>query len=251
MNTPHIPETHDSHWLAVRHGVLAGLAMLALLAPPGILGPGGALASAPVRVLPQATAVRSADLGGVEVSDDARLMAHWIASTGDHTAMPFVLIDKRAARLYVFDAQARLVDNTAVLLGSAPGDDSVPGIGDKPIALVLPQERTTPAGRFAGQRGLNLDGEDVVWVDYDAAVSMHRVRANNPKERRLERLASDTADDNRISYGCINIPASFFDAHIATTFANQRAMVYVLPEQKSLQTVFGVPSQGHLAQMIK
>lgn len=255
MNITTTPESNDSPWLAVRHGVLAGLAMLALLAPPGILGPGGALASAPVRVSPQATAaVRSADLLGVEVSDDARLMAHWIASTGDHTAMPFVLIDKRAARLYVFDAQARLVDNTAVLLGSAPGDESVPGIGDKPIAHVLPEERTTPAGRFAGQRGLNLDGEDVVWVDYDAAVSMHRVRANNPKERRLERLASDTADDNRISYGCINVPADFFDAYVAPTFSTQQAMVYVLPEHKSLQTTFGMPSGSalaHLAQMIR
>ena len=37
--------------------------------------------------------------------------------------------------------------------------------------------------------GRNLQGEDIVWVDYDAAVSMHRVRANNPAERRLERLA--------------------------------------------------------------
>lgn len=251
MNITTTPESNDSPWLAVRHGVLAGLAMLALLAPPGILGPGGALASAPARVPPLATPARSADLGDVGVSDDARLMAHWIASTGDHAARPFVMIDKRAARLYVFDAQARLVDHSAVLLGSAAGDDSAPGVGDKPIAHVLPEERTTPAGRFAGQRGSNTDGEDVVWVDYDAAVSMHRVRANNPKEQRLQRLASDTADDNRISYGCINIPAPFFDAHIAPTFANQRAMVYVLPEQKTLQTVFGVPPPGHLAQMIR
>ncbi len=251
MNTALHTETHDSPWLAIRHGVLAGLALLAVLAPPGILGPGGALASAPARVPTESTAVRVAELGDVQASDDARLMANWIAATGDHATMPFVLIDKRAARLYVFDAQARLVDHTAVLLGSAHGDESVPGIGDKPIADVLPEERTTPAGRFAGQRGLNIDGEDVVWVDYGAAVSMHRVRANNPKERRLQRLASESADDNRISYGCINIPASFFDAHIAPTFSAQRAAVYVMPEQQSLQTVFGVPPQDHLAQMIR
>ncbi len=251
MNTAASHEAHDSPWLAVRHGVLAGLAMLALLAPPGIQGPGSALASAPARVSTQATSVRIAELGDVEMSDDARFMANWIASTGDHAARPFVLIDKRAARLYVFDAQARLLGHTAVLLGSAHGDDSVPGIGHKAIAQVLPEERTTPAGRFVGQRGLNIGGEDVVWVDYDAAVSMHRVRANNPKERRLHRLATETTDDNRISYGCINIPASFFDAHIAPTFSVQRAAVYVMPEQKSLQAVFGVPPQGHLAQMIR
>ena len=186
-----------------------------------------------------------------QASSDLRRMANWIARSGDHASMPFVVIDKRAAHLYVFDAQARLLDHTAVLLGSAQGDDSVPGIGDKAIADVLPEERTTPAGRFVGQRGLNLGGEDVVWVDYGAAVSMHRVRANAPKERRLQRLASESSDDNRISYGCINIPANFFDAHIAPTFSAQQAMVYVLPEQKTLQTVFGVPPPGLLAQMIR
>jgi len=85
-----------------------------------------------------------------------------------------------------------------VLLGLARGDDSVPGIGERKIAEILPFERTTPAGRFVGERGRNASGEDIVWVDYDAAVSMHRVRATNPKERRLERLASPTPADNRI-----------------------------------------------------
>lgn len=251
MNTPAPIDPPDNLWPAARNGVLAGLAMLALLAPPGTWGPGGALASAPEQVTVEAAPARLAELGNVDVSDDARLMAHWVASTNDHAARPFVLIDKRAARLYVFDAQARLLDHTAVLLGSAAGDDSVPGIGDKAIADVLPEERTTPAGRFVGQRGLNLGGEDVVWIDYDAAVSMHRVRANVPKERRQQRLASESADDNRISYGCINIPATFFDAHIAPTFSAQQAMVYVLPEQKTLQTVFGMPPPGLLAQMIR
>ena len=39
----------------------------------------------------------------------------------------------------------------------------------------------------------------MVWVDYDAAVSMHRVRTTNAAERRLARLASPGIDDNRIS----------------------------------------------------
>lgn len=248
MNAPTHDPTEPTAWLAIRHGVLAGLAMLALLLPPG--APGPASASQPLAPL-ASSSPRLADLGDADASNDLRHMANWIASSGDHAAMPFVVIDKRAAHLYVFDAQARLLDHTAVLLGSAHGDDSVPGIGDKAIADVLPEERTTPAGRFQGQRGLNIGGEDVVWVDYDAAVSMHRVRATQPKERRLQRLATETADDNRISYGCINIPAPFFDAHIAPTFAVQRAMVYVLPEQKTLQTVFGVPPSEHLAQMIR
>lgn len=253
------PTTQEERttWADIRNGVLAGVAILALLLPPG--APLSHSASQ-LTASSEPTPLRRAELGGVHASNDMRHMANWIASSGDHAAMPFVMIDKRASRLYVFDAQARLLDHTAVLLGSAQGDESTPGIGDKAIADVLPEERTTPAGRFKGQRGLNIIGEDVVWIDYDAAVSMHRVRTTQPKERRLQRLASETVDDNRISYGCINIPAAFFDAHIAPTFSVHRAMVYVLPEQKTLQTVFGVQvpeaipaqqAQGHLAQMTR
>ena len=246
MNTPPPDLSATSDWPAIRHGLLAGAALLALVFPHGTPEVAGAAQRGA-----EPAPLRMAELGDADASTDMRLMANWIAGSGDHADRPFVLIDKRAARLYVFDEQARLLDDTPVLLGLAQGDDTVPGIGDKAIADVLPEERTTPAGRFVGERGLNLGGEDVVWVDYDAAVSMHRVRANNVKERRLQRLASETADDNRISYGCINVPANFFDAHIAPTFARQRAMVYVLPEEKSLQAVFGLPARGQMAQMIR
>lgn len=127
-----------------------------------------------------------------------------------------------------------------MLLGAAPGDDSVEGIGARPISDVRPEERTTPAGRFVAERGRNALGEDVVWVDYAAAVSMHRVRATDPKERRLERLASPTVDDNhRISYGCINVPVAFYEAYVQPTFARYRGVVYVLPEFRSARQVFG------------
>ena len=98
---------------------------------------------------------------------------------------------------------------TSALIGLAKGDDSVVSIGDKPLAAVKPQERTTPAGRFTGGVGHNLSGENVVWVGYEPGISMQRVRALNPKERRLERLASTEVNDYRIFYGCINISAEF------------------------------------------
>ena len=172
-------------------------------------------------------------------SPDARLVADFVAASGDNDGIEFFLIDKKFARLYVFDADARLLATSPVLLGSAKGDDSVPGIGLRPLSAVRPSERTTPAGRFVAQRGHNTNGEDVVWVDYDAAVSMHRVRTANVKDRRLERLATPTVDDNRISYGCINVPAAFYNANVKPVFANRRAIVYVLPEVKSVQQVFG------------
>lgn len=93
---------------------------------------------------------------------------------------------------------------------------------------------------------MNANGEDVVWVDYDAAVSMHRVRANVKAERRLERLASSTAADNRISFGCINLPVSFYEKVLNPLVRGSGAVVYVLPETQPAAALFGaydVPAQ--------
>jgi hypothetical protein len=181
-----------------------------------------------------------ADFGAESPSVDTRAVVDWIASSGNHGGLHFVVVDKKAAQLYLFNANAKLIAATPVLLGEAMGDELVPGIGDRPIALVMPHERTTPAGRFVAERGHNARGEDVVWVDYAAAVSMHRVVTNVPSDRRLQRLASPTVDDNRISYGCINVPVDFYEAHIRPSFANQRGIVYVLPDTLTIGQVFGI-----------
>ena len=134
--------------------------------------------------------------------------------------------------------QAELNGATAVLLGAARGDEAVPGIGHRAVHDVQPHERTTAAGRFMGEPGRNTLGEDVVWVDYSSAVSMHRVRAIDPHERRLERLASTEVEDNRISYGCINVPAVFYENFVQPAFNARYGVVYVLPEMKPIEAVF-------------
>jgi hypothetical protein len=67
---------------------------------------------------------------------------------------------------------------------------------------------------------------------------MHRVLTTNPKERRAERLASATTLDNRISYGCINIPVKFFENVVRPAFTGTRGIVYVLPETRTARQVF-------------
>jgi len=171
----------------------------------------------------------------------------WVRATHNHHGQPFAIIDKKAAMLHVFDAAGNPVGSSPVLLGLAVGDDSAPGIGTRKLSDIGPAERTTPAGRFVSEPGRNLQGEDIVWIDYDAAVSMHRVRASNKADRRLERLATPTAADNRISYGCVNVPAAFYDARIKPVFGLQPAVVYVLPETRSVNTLFGLANGRTLA----
>lgn len=172
------------------------------------------------------------------LSEDAAQALTWLKGQRDQSGRPFLLLDKRLAHAWVFDSNARLVGTTPVLLGLAKGDDSVPGIGEKPIASILPQERTTPAGRFHLEPGKNAKGERIYWVDYDAAVSLHRVRSANAREKRLERLASPDAEDNRISYGCINVPEAFYNDVIDAHFSAGKGSIYVLPETRPVSTLF-------------
>jgi len=172
------------------------------------------------------------------LSKDAQTALRHVYATRDNGDAPFVVIDKRQTRLWVFDAQGRPQGSTPILLGFARGDDSVPGIGDKPLSRVRPGERTTPAGRFVGEHGRNLKGDDIIWVDYDAAVSMHRVKDVHRSDRREQRLRTRSIADNRISYGCINIPKAFYEQVLKPTVAGAQPVVYLLPETRPVATIF-------------
>jgi hypothetical protein len=183
-----------------------------------------------------------ADFGAFKAPAAVKTLADWIVRSGDHRSRSFALLDKRDAQLYVFEPDGRLQARSAVLLGYARGDHTVPGIGDRPLDQVRPEERTTPAGRFLLEAGRNTHGEDILWVDYDAAVSIHRLRANNPTERRVQRMQSPSSADNRISYGCINVPVPFYDAVMKPAFSRtahaERGVLYILPEVLPLSEVF-------------
>jgi hypothetical protein len=181
---------------------------------------------------------RGADFRGTLAGADVHRVADWVVATSDQREKPFAVVDKRQAMVYVFEPSGQLQAASPVLLGLARGDDSEPGIGDKPMAAIRPDERTTPAGRFVAQPGKNLGGENVIWVDYDAAVSMHSVRANVKSERRLERLQSPDPAQHRISYGCINLPAEFFSKVAWPAFGSVGGTIYVLPETRPLAEVF-------------
>ena len=173
------------------------------------------------------------------VSQPSREMADWIVDSGDNHLKPFVIVDKKQAKVFVFDATGHLLGSAPVLLGLAIGDDSVPGIGQRKLSSIRPEERTTPAGRFVASLDRNVRGEEILWVDYEAAISMHRVITSNPKERRLQRLASPSTSDRRISYGCINVPVQFYNMVLSPAFAGTDGIVYVLPETRSARDVFG------------
>lgn len=214
--------------------VLWVLAMLAVPAHAGSIA-----ADIPASSLMLEDPLRRAHVGDAQLSSAARHVLDWVVHSHDNEAMPFMIIDKKAARAFLFDDTGRLLGESPVLLGSAKGDDSSPGVGDRKLADIRAHERTTPAGRFVASLAVNLHGEDMLWVDYATAISLHRVVTSNAKERRAQRLATPTPTDNRISYGCINVPVPFFETMVSPAFKSTNGVVYVLPETKSPAEVFG------------
>ncbi len=182
--------------------------------------------------------VKRANLKSEAASPEARQMADWVVDSADNKNMPFVILDKKEAKVYVFHAHGGLRGAAPVLLGITVGDDSFPGVGSKPLSMVKPEEKTTPAGRFLAASDKNIKGSDIVWIDYESSVSLHAVVKGTPVERRAERLASPLPSERRISFGCVNVPVNFFKTALLPSFKKSDGIVYVLPETRMTKQVF-------------
>lgn len=227
-------------WTVSRR-LVGGTAML-------LASPSFATAAVPLRPIAQPAGTRAgdapsptADFRAEAASAEARTLADWVVASRDNHALPFVVVDKIQAKVFVFDPQGGIKGAAPALLGLGRGDDSVPGIGQRRLATITTAERTTPAGRFQASLGRDFE-QDILWIDYDAALSLHRVIVGNPKDRRAQRLASASVLDNRISYGCINVPAAFYDDVVKPAFTGTVGIVYILPETRPLRSVFAIPA---------
>lgn len=210
--------------MACAAGALAGLALAAPAA-----GQSARKAPTPAAKPEPAAAV---------LSDSATRVADWIATSADNDELPYLIIDKQAAALFLFDAKGKSLGEAPILIGVATGDDATPGVGSKKLAEIGPAERTTPAGRFLARFGRAVGKQRVLWIDYHTSVALHPVVTTNKKEKRRERLLSPTAEDNRITFGCINVPATFYSRSIQPLFQKAGGVVYVLPDSKRLEEVF-------------
>lgn len=174
-----------------------------------------------------------------DASAEVRYLHRWIGQRNDSGGLPFAIVDKKQARMHIFDERHVLVGSSVVITGATPGDESVPGVGQRAqTGQIAANERTTPAGRFASQPGRNLKGEDIVWFDYNAALAIHRLRPDASHASRAKRMASATPDDNRASLGCVVVPVEFYQRVVHRWLGGRHGVVYVLPEQRPVQALW-------------
>jgi hypothetical protein len=170
-------------------------------------------------------------------------VAGWVSSSGDNRDLPFAVVDKMTAEIIVYNTKGKMLGRAPVLIGSAVGDGSAPGVGDRELSDIPMDERTTPAGRYLVGFGPAAGHTKVLWVDYVNAISIHAIPATriSAKEKRTQRLASKTVDDNRITHGCINVSPTFYAKTVAPTF-KKGGVFYVLPDTETLQQA--IPAYG-------
>lgn len=176
----------------------------------------------------------------MELSLDAKNLADWITESSNNQDLPFIIIDKRQAKVFTFLADGRLYKASSALIGATVGDDVAPGVGQKKLSEIKVEERTTPAGRYEVQIGMSPNKSELLWIDYESGLSMHPVVTSNPLEQRLQRLLSSDLSGRRITYGCVNVSSLFYQEVIHPTFKNSSGIAYILPEVHSIEAVFGV-----------
>lgn len=186
---------------------------------------------------------------GEDHRDAVNEVISWIADTGDNKGLPYIIVDKVNARLSLFNGVGVPEQTVDVLIGAARGDDSVPGIGTRKLALIRPGERTTPAGRFEAQLGHDSSGEDILWIDYATAIALHRATDRKPghsARSRLERLNSGRVGDRRASFGCIGVATAFYENSVRPAFRTG-GIVYILPETRTATAEFNIPAETETA----
>ncbi len=174
---------------------------------------------------------------GQDVSGTVIDLSGWVVASRDSQGYPFAVIDKAAAQILVFGSDGRLRGAAPALFGSAVGDHTAPGIAGLALREIPGRDRTTPAGRFVGGFGPSIDAGRVLWVDYDSAVAIHPTATGVPAERRAERLASPSPDDNRVTHGCINVSPEFYERVMQPTF-KRGGVFYILPDKAPMAKVF-------------
>lgn len=202
-------------WNSLKHTVAAVSMALAIYAGSNFVVPNEVMAATPV---------------------ETATVQH-VVQTNDNQGKSFIVADKQAGTLTVYNAAGQELTSTPALFGKTVGDS-------------ITTRNTTPSGRYDLTRATNINNSaygnsaQVLTVNGQMQannagnLAIHRVLTSFPSENRVGRLDSATASDNRISHGCINVPASFYDAHLDNV---GDAVVYVLPETDAGRTgVFSV-----------
>ena len=142
----------------------------------------------------------------------------------------FMVADKPNGMLHIFKEDGSHALSDPTLYGKDRGDV---------LAAVSSLEggpKITPAGKFTMKESPAeyAGGTSLILMeskDYTGYIAVHAADTSTPSENRLGRLATPSAEDNRISYGCINTKHDTFINQIKPNISKlDGGMIFILPE---------------------
>ena len=177
---------------------------------------------------------KKADTSGRKLSPNAQRVADWIAENAEANEISQIL-DPATGMMYVMKG-GKIVADSPALFGKAGVGAIDAQILGKPAAKMTETDKVTPAGRFA----LKLEQDETYGTTLTflptkdgGGYAIHRVYLGNPTERRTERLNSQDASDNSVSYGCVNVSNEFYDQTLRQFDYSGKAFAYLLPSDAS------------------
>jgi len=142
----------------------------------------------------------------------------------------FMVADKPNGMLHIFKKDGSHALSDPTLYGKDKGDVM------EAVSSLEGGAKVTPAGKFtlksmkseyAGKQMLVL----VESKDSTGYIAIHAADVSTPSENRLGRLDTPTAEDNRVSYGCINTKHDTFVNKIVPNIDSlDGGLIFVLPE---------------------
>jgi hypothetical protein len=142
----------------------------------------------------------------------------------------FMVADKPNGMLHIFKEDGSHALSDPTLYGKDKGDVM------EAVSSLEGGAKITPAGKFTLQsKPSEYAGKQMLVLveskDSTGYIAIHAADVSTPSENRLGRLDTPTAEDNRVSYGCINTKHDTFVNKIVPNIDSlDGGLIFVLPE---------------------
>ncbi len=137
---------------------------------------------------------------GQALSAQAQLLCDHMRARGEKS---FVVMDKKRGELLVIE-QGGVLMRSPALYGKGKGEDRRKDATVTPAGIFNMQECTVDPREYDGGRGYAF------LQTKTSTCLIHPTWNGVPSEKRAQRLASASPEDNAISHGCINVPYEFY-----------------------------------------
>ena len=175
-----------------------------------------------------------------EMSDDtARIIAY---NRQNYAGDYYGIIDKKSCKLKIYDKQGNVIKTYPVGIGKNRGDNVTFGYKSQNRTKKEAGRYTTP-GEFTLDEYQSLGNNNYVSRrdgrhklmglkgdnrgSEGATQAIHMVPNN--RGERINRLETETPDDNRVSYGCVNLLEDDYDDMVR--YLGEGNKIYILPEE--------------------